>query len=608
MPASDDESLTAASPRAARPFTLAWAVIGLSVLVVLIGARAIRFSMDVGPGLKESLRPILEGTTTLFLTSFTAFQINGVVIGLMLVPGMLYWPFFARRVGGELRMTGWVHFWAWVELVLNQHFFDINRFLAPWFVVTLPLVWLLPAIASRVERPSGAVVAVGWLAAAAIGSLLAPSNADVVGLVAWSLVNVWLHRLRIGRLERLGLTVLAIPFVQLLVVSRDVVLLSWPILTLIATVILVRRIWPRSRGFAVASALAFPVAFLASGVGILHAAFDHGGRPIGDGLAYSFCETPDGSRVVAAVPMCPIGGTDCQDGHLLVYDPERDWAAERIDVFPEEGRFGRLEQVVCMEAEFQIGMCCVTDGDERREEDVLRVSLDGAEPEFGYRGKPLTRRLVWDVANETIYYVGEYVRVLDRRTGRLSEDLDYALEKLAPGFAPQGAIFTAEWGSLHTGRNSVYISEFARGSRIYVADRDTGEVSLLTDAANGGVLGVTVDEPLDRLYVNSLYGIDVYDLATGSIVATLRTGTLARVPVIDERWNLLYVPCTVGGRIEVFDRTTFDHLGAIAIGIETRNALLTRSGEWLVASEVRTQVAWPADELARRFRRVSRSR
>ena len=54
--------------------------------------------------------------------------------------------------------------------------------------------------------------------------------------------------------------------------------------------------------------------------------------------------------------------------------------------------------------------------------------------------------------------------------------------------------------------------------------------------------------------------------------------------MIDRERDLVYVPSTMGGRIHVFDRRTFERRGTIPIGLETRNALLTSDGRWFFAS------------------------
>ena len=115
--------------------------------------------------------------------------------------------------------------------------------------------------------------------------------------------------------------------------------------------------------------------------------------------------------------------------------------------------------------------------------------------------------------------------------------------------------------SYHAGRDSLFMTEWFGGTHAYEVDLETRSRRTLYAHRNGGALGITVDETFGRLYVVGVWGMEVFDIATGDVVGRKRLGTLSRSPVIDETRGLLYVASTAEGRIRVFDHASLKQLG-----------------------------------------------
>jgi hypothetical protein len=78
--------------------------------------------------------------------------------------------------------------------------------------------------------------------------------------------------------------------------------------------------------------------------------------------------------------------------------------------------------------------------------------------------------------------------------------------------------------SIHPGRNRVYLAEWMRGRYAFAIDLTTLRPVARYDVGGGGALGITVDVERDRLFVSSLWGLEVFDLATDRLIVRKRTG------------------------------------------------------------------------------------
>jgi len=151
--------------------------------------------------------------------------------------------------------------------------------------------------------------------------------------------------------------------------------------------------------------------------------------------------------------------------------------------------------------------------------------------------------------------------------------------------------------SIHPGRNRIYLMEFMHARYAHAIDLDSLRPVARYDVASGGAMGLTVDPERDRLFVSSLWGLEVFDLATDRLILRMRTGLGNRPIVVDRARNRLYLSSMVEGKIRILDRDTLEVIGQIPIGIGPRFPYLTGDGKRLLASSTRAHYWWDPDTL-----------
>jgi hypothetical protein len=265
---------------------------------------------------------------------------------------------------------------------------------------------------------------------------------------------------------------------------------------------------------------------------------------------------------------------------------------------------GRLESLLCLKDEVQVAMQGTRLNRHYLRQSAMSFPVDAPEkftpvvagPEYGIA-------FAYDEPRDAIYYVAEFSNAVvrkDLRTGQ-SENIsgDALLNRWwnplsIEGFTGGATIST---DSIHPGRNRVYLTEFQSGRSAYAIDLETRKPVARYDVASGGGLGISVDPERDRLFISSLWGLEVYDLATDRLIRRIRTGLGNRPVVVDRVRNRLYISSMVEGKIRVLDRDTLDLIGQIPIGIGSRYAYLTRAGDRLIASSMSAQYWWNPDDV-----------
>jgi hypothetical protein len=566
-----------------------------------VAARTLAFTtLAVPVAWRQALSAPLQFGNELMIFCFVVLSAE------LAVPLLFAVLFLARRslcvrraAAGRLELLPFWHLVAWPLVALNQFFLDFAWpvGLACWAGVALT------ALAARL-RPPLAAHAAAWAALALLGGLASHSRADLAALVVFAAVSFPIARATPRRLrprDAALLLVAAVALSQATAASADILGIVVIIAAAAAAVVVLGRRHSARRRWGAAAATLFAGLVLAGP--LQRRLFDHGGRSLGAGLAYSFCELPALNRVYAAIPNCVFGGEGCAAGELAWYDLAHLPNGERHRVFTSGDFNGRLEQPLCVDDRtLVVGMCCTAG---QGQDNEAAITVDPTAP-AAYRrhadGVDVARRVVLDRAHDALFYVGNHVLRIDRRTGAASTAVGDQLSRYpARGTAGIGGLFISDPDCFHRARNSLFIADFLRGSRVYEIDLDSLEIRRAFDAHNGGTIGMAVDEELGRLYLAGAMGVSVFDIETGAFVLARRTGALARHPVIDRERGLVYVPTTMGGRIHVFDRRTFERRGTLPIGLETRNALLTSDGRWFFASARDRHFYWDAASLAARF-------
>jgi hypothetical protein len=554
--------------RIRRAVFVAWSATCVAILLVLVGGRWLRYtSWSAAPALDRALRELMVVEQQAFLWPwvYSSLKARTVLLAAAVVVVGLH-----RRLLGRLvhRVDGvWHGTPIAVSLLLGgmvwlQWLFDVNPTVALVCAASLVLAWAtrLPRVARAVPA---IVVVAAWIALFAWALVTAGDAADRLAIGVWALVLATTERLLAPRVGRRDLTLLRVAAVM--------------------PVNLLPAILP----------IVVPL---------------HGGMLFGRGLAYSFCERPDGRRLYAAVPVCgsvDAGYEGCRDGSVVEYDlPTLTPVATHRFFSPTF--YGRLELLTCLEDEVQVAIQALVYQGRNVVQGVLSFP-----PEAPEKFTVLTAdagigtTIAYDRAHDAFYYSGEFsnpVVRFDRRTKEFDDgpSRDFPRRWVEPVALKVNSgslcLFT---GSIHPGRDRLYIADWMQGRQAHALDLSTRRVVARYDVGGGGSMGIAVDPERDRLYVSSVWGLEVVDLATDRIVARKRMGVGNRPVIVDAARNRLYVSSMVEGKIRILDRDTLDVVGQIPVGFGSRYALLTADGRRLFASSTAGQYWWDADALAR---------
>lgn len=540
----------------------AWCALCVTALVVLVGLRWVRYaSWSEAPAINDFLREamVVDAQAFLWAWAFSTVKARSMALVVVVVVVCLH-----RRLLDHLVVRG-DGVWRLRRLptaillgamVWFQWAFDLNPTVGLFgAAAVLALTAAEQGRAPRALAPLlvGAVVVAGLVAAGDV--------VDRVTIAAWGAALLATH-LIVAHVDRLHLA-------------------------LVRTAALVPV-----NVFSVALPLVVPM---------------HGGTHFADGHAYAFCEVPGRATVYASMPVCDsvlIGWEECRDGRIMEYDAASMRPLTTHRFFSPEF-YGRLESLLCLPDEVQAAVQGTTQNGNFLRHSVLAFPPDAPEQFVPVAAGPgYGIALAYDDARDAIFYTAEFNDAVvrkDRRTGR-SENVGGGafLNRWWNPFSIEAytGSATLNTGSIHPGRNRVYLTEFHHGRYAYAIDLDTLKPVARYDVAGGAGLGISVDPERDRLFVSSLWGLEVYDLATDRLILRMRTGLGNRPVVVDRARNLLYVSSMVEGKIRILDRDTLELIGQIPIGIGSRFAYLTRDGSRLLASSMRDQYWWDPDTLA----------
>jgi hypothetical protein len=549
------------------PLHRAWGVLCLALLTALVGVRWLTYvgwidGSPVGGGLRALM--VLDVQTFVWPWVYTTLKLRIVVAAaVVLVLGLhrrLPAHLFAR-VDGRWRLRPPAVSVLLGAMLWLHYLFDLNVTIAKVCATSLAFALLTESPRVAASLPRGAV-AIGWGLLFAGWLVAAMDPADRLTIVAWGMLLAVVHR-----------------WVAPVVGPRE------------RTLVRVAAVIPMNLLPAVLP-LVVPL---------------HDGARIGDGLGYAFCEVPNRGTVFTTIPVCAsveAGYDDCRDGRVVEYDRRslREVAARK---YFSPAFHGRLELVECLDDEVQVAVqAAVIHG---RAIVQSALAFPTSDPDVfnpAVAGEGIGIAIAYDRARDAVFYSGEFThRVvrLDRRTQRLEEVGGAALERrwhqpiTLQAHTGSASLFTH---AIDPARDRLWLVEWMQGRRVHAIDLDTRRVVEHYDVGGGGGLGVMVDVERDRLWVSSMWGIDVFDLATGARVHRQRIGTGNRSAVLDAPRRRVYVPSTVEGKIRIFDRDSFAVVGAIPVGIGTRSPYLAADGKHLFGSSVGAHYAWDADALS----------
>ncbi len=306
------------------------------------------------------------------------------------------------------------------------------------------------------------------------------------------------------------------------------------------------------------------------------------------------------------MPVCDsvqAGWERCQDGRVVEYDLRTKQVVAEHRFFSPDFH-GRLELLVCLDDEVQVTMQASMYRGHRLVQSAMSfLAADPREFVPVVAGPGVGITIAWDRAHEAILYTGEFNNAFvryDRRTRQLDDRASrYFVHRWTQPISLErhtGSLLVYT-GSIHPGRNRAYVSEFMQGRYVHAVDLTTLRPVARYDVGGGGAMGIAVDAERDRLLVSSLWGLEVFDLATDRLMLRKRTGLGNRPVVVDAARNRLYLSPMVEGKIRILDRDTYAVLGQVAIGIGPRYPHLSRDGKHLFASSTRAHFYWDPDAL-----------
>ena len=551
----------------------------LAAAAALVLARAVHFAGAAPPAwLDRAAGGLMHAQLILFMNTVGHWWELLPAAALLLAVFLAAPRRWTRREGDRWRLRSGFRLAVAAGLLLGNVVLDVSPYVALWGWLSVPLVFVVLRLRSRF--PDRRIRA----AAAVAAGLL------VVGLARAA--PSWIDALCLG---------------------------LW-----VGVVVIGARLTRRLASFEVFAALAAALGLLQlAGVNAPLLWAGGGGRELGPGYAYSFCELPDRSRVLAAVPLCSanLGLEQCMSGHVSEYDAQTGRRVARDAPF-STAFYGRALHLLCLEDRVQLGMAQTVIGGRFQREAVIELSRrpDAPAPRELFGGA-VGHRMVYDPARDAVFYVSEWSGAVyrwDRARDEIRKDIGRALSDTVTGEVSADAqarhltakLITSlplslqtEIAAVHAGRGSVFFVEWLSGSRVFELDDTTLKLRRVFSLHDGANHSLAVDEERDRLIVSGLWGVEVVDLGRGTVIARRRLGTGPRVPVIDRAHDLVYVPTTYGGGVWVLDRDTYQCLGRIDVGNGGRNALLSADGRFLYASSARAHYRWDTTDLAKRVGR-----
>jgi hypothetical protein len=546
----------------------AWTLVCLALAAMLVATRALRYSgWTDGPQLDGLFRELMVFDTQAFIWPwvYTTLKLRILVIAaLVLILG------FHRRLlqrivvrdDGVWRLTPIA-----VSLLLGgvlwlQYLLDLNPTTGAFCLASIALAALTerPGVARTVPRGA---LALGWTALFGWWLAIAPDATERAGVVAWAAVLAATHAVAAG--TRAG--------------DRALLRLAAMVPTNLVPAVL---------------PLVIPL---------------HGGTLLGPGVAYGFCEVPGRGTVYATIPRCESVQTtydDCGDGSVVEYDLRSMTRVAEHRYFSPRF-YGRLELIECLDDEVQVAVQGAMVEGRAAVHTALAFPVAAPEtfnPVAAREGVGLN--IAYDAARDALFYTGEFThRVVryDRRTDRLADvpvpelAREWVQPILLQTHSGSSIVYT---NSIHPGRNRMYVAEWIQGRYAYAIDLETLRVVQRYEVGGGGALGITVDPERDRLLVSSVWGLEVFDLATDALIARRRMGLGNRPVIVDRARNRLYSGSAVDGKIRIFDRDTLEPIAEIPVGLGTRFAYLSRDGTYLFATSATAHYYWEASALAPR--------
>ena len=573
--------------RVRRLIALTYFWLCLVTLGVVLGARVAYYSVL---GLPPALEPFPEALMqfhvrsfplTVQLNLFELLLLGGIFVSRLVLrlkrPRFLVpTPLGSIHVPASRTFRPWVYVLCGSFLLLHHYAFDADPFMARLCWASLPLLglwfaWLRHHCTTPEQRRLAALLALGLLAP---WWVWAPDPACATAVVVWAgclALVVWLGQRVLRPLDALLASLLLMPL----------------------------------------GTIVFPVLFAGVIPGPL--------RPLAavmerDEYAYNYCEFPERHQLFLTVPRCGTGTlTGCESAYIAEYDT-RDFSKRKVHRFFDASFTGGLRELLCVGDVVQVTMnLALIDGVtytsnvmEFRAEDPrqFRRTIWDQGVIARHRADLLGHRYAYDQKRDAVFYVSEWTNTvfrLDRKTNVLNEMAGAALPYKPFWLLKHFGLFTST-GSIHEGRDSLFLSQWADGSDIWEFDLGTLTIKSTLSTHDTGSFATTVDEANNRLIASGLWGINVFDLNTGKVIVRRRLGPGVRDAMIDARNNLVYLATTFGGSVWVLDRTTLETLGRLPTGVGGRRPYVSQDGRYFFVTDQHYTYRYETADIAHYFR------
>lgn len=321
-------------------------------------------------------------------------------------------------------------------------------------------------------------------------------------------------------------------------------------------------------------------------------------------FAMSFCESKSQNALITIHPQCPMAmfAEKCRDGYIGVYDRHTLQLKKKLNFF-DDNFYGRPEQLICHNDKLFIGMNAVRMSGEILGPNTMLVDLGAAKTRYwkNFGGPHIGNHLLYDPVRDALFLTAEFNQEIHRWDFKKQKmDTQIGDQLPNPWFRPltgtiQSGSLISHHDAISEKRDTGYFAEWINGRFVH-------ELNLVTLKAerhfrfNGGAsVGATVDDAENKLWVTHLWGVSVFDLVTGQLLAKHRAGFVNRPVVIDKENDLVFLAATASGRLHVFERKTFRPITTLALGTGARYLYISADLRRLYASSWSGSYAFDLD-------------
>lgn len=339
-----------------------------------------------------------------------------------------------------------------------------------------------------------------------------------------------------------------------------------------------------------------------------------GSTRFSNSLALSFCASKDRKTVFAVHPECPMAmfTEQCRNGFIAEYDSET--LMQKNVIRPFDGNYwGRPEQIICSGERLFVSVNEAMEKRRRLGPNAMLIKLSGntAEIQKNIAGPQIGNSLLYDAQRDALYMASEWDQRIYRwgfRENRIQSTIGDQLPNSwywpLTGKTQTGSRILHHDG-ISQKYNAFYASEWINGRYVHEIDIDSQKLKRRFRFNGGASVGSTVDEEFRLLWVTHAWGISVFNLESGNLVAKHRAGFVNRPAVIDKTNGFVYFASTTRGRIFAYDRRSAKPLGTLVSGLGSRYLHFSPETNKLFAGTVTGSYVFdlsPESEIVRRLR------